>query len=599
MINLKLLKWNKCFSYGEGNSLNLAENTITQLVGLNGAGKSSIPLITEEVLFNKNSKGYKKAKISNRYLPPGYDISLSWEKDNDEYEITVHRKGSIKVSLSKNGVDISSHTAPGTFATVQEILGLDFKTFTQLVYQHPDSSLQFLRATDANRKKFFIDLLHLQDYIDLFELFKAAARDTNNEITKVSYKLSTVEKWLLDNKLSDTTILPRVNLEIDTEDDEKQAAELSTTLKNIHEKNRKIIQNNKYRELLKAVKLQEAERIKADKKIPYDHLQTEIGELNAAISAARREITKLEKLDDTCPTCSQPVDQSFIEKLLKEQQSIVTEKIKCKTLTQEEIDDIKRNNRDYARKIKTQEEWEKLYHSIDRELRSDIFDERTVKKDLETVQTRLKEARAKLKEVEQENERIAKRNTRIQVILEQTDKFQKELEEYQTLLDEQKELLSMLETLKKALSPNGLLAYKIENLVKELEELTNKYLAELSSGRFSIAFVVKNDKLNINLIDNGNEVDITELSSGELARVNTATLIAIRKLMNSISKSRIKVLFLDEVINVLDEEGREKLIEVLLNEKDLNTYIVSHGWAHPLLEKIEVVKENNISRLEK
>ena len=100
------------------------------------------------------------------------------------------------------------------------------------------------------------------------------------------------------------------------------------------------------------------------------------------------------------------------------------------------------------------------------------------------------------------------------------------------------------------------------------------------------------------ITDNGNIVDILALSSGELARVNTATLIAIRKLMSSISKSRINILFLDEVINVLDETGREKLVEVLLGEENLNTYVVSHGWTHPLLEKIEVVKQENVSALE-
>jgi ABC-type multidrug transport system ATPase subunit len=67
--------------------------------------------------------------------------------------------------------------------------------------------------------------------------------------------------------------------------------------------------------------------------------------------------------------------------------------------------------------------------------------------------------------------------------------------------------------------------------------------------------------------------------------------------MSSISKSRINVLFLDEVINVLDELGREKMVEVLL-EEELNTYIVSHGWTHPLLEKVEVVKCDNVSKLE-
>ena len=152
--------------------------------------------------------------------------------------------------------------------------------------------------------------------------------------------------------------------------------------------------------------------------------------------------------------------------------------------------------------------------------------------------------------------------------------------------------------LKRAFSTNGLIAYKLENLVKELEDLTNLYLAELSDGRFGLSFIVEKDKLNVSLTDNGKSVDILALSSGELARVNTATLLSIRKLMSSISKSRLNVLFLDEVINVLDEQGREKLVEVLLAEEDLNTYMVSHGWTHPLLDKIEVVKEKNISRLE-
>jgi DNA repair exonuclease SbcCD ATPase subunit len=152
--------------------------------------------------------------------------------------------------------------------------------------------------------------------------------------------------------------------------------------------------------------------------------------------------------------------------------------------------------------------------------------------------------------------------------------------------------------LKKAFSTNGLLAYKIENLVKELEELTNYYLAELSDGRFTLEFGINNDKLNVNVTDNGNVVDILALSSGELARVNTSTLLAIRKLMSSISKSRINVLFLDEVISVLDEVGKEKLVEILLKEENLNSYLVSHQWHHPLLAKIEVVKDKNISRLE-
>ena len=144
MITLKRLKWNNCFSYGDNNELDLDSNNVTQIIGKNGMGKSSIPLIIEEVLYNKNSKGIKKADIPNRYINNGYDIHLTFTKEDTLYEVIVIRKASIKVKLLKDGEDISSHTATNTYKTLQDILGIDFKTFSQLVYQNTNSSLQFL-----------------------------------------------------------------------------------------------------------------------------------------------------------------------------------------------------------------------------------------------------------------------------------------------------------------------------------------------------------------------------------------------------------------------------------------------------------------------
>ena len=197
---------NNCFSYGSDNELILDNNTVTQIIGTNGTGKSSIPLIIEEVLYNKNSKGIKKADIPNRYVGKGYNINLTFTKDDDTYTVSVDRKNSIKVKLEKNGEDISSHTATNTYKTVQEIIGVDFKTFSQLVYQSTNASLQFLTAKDTNRKKFLIDLLHLENYVELFDTFKEEARKTSLEINGIQAKLGTIEKWLEDNKLKDTNI---------------------------------------------------------------------------------------------------------------------------------------------------------------------------------------------------------------------------------------------------------------------------------------------------------------------------------------------------------------------------------------------------------
>jgi len=598
MITLKKLQWDNCFSYGAGNVLDLEENTVTQIIGTNGMGKSSIPLIIEEALFNKNSKGIKKADIPNRYVNNGYSINLEFTKEEDEYIVNIDRKSSIKVILSKNGEDISSHTATNTFKSIQDIVGIDFKTFSQLVYQNTNASLQFLTATDTNRKKFLIDLLHLEEYVELFDLFKECSKNLSLEISAVKSKVAIVEKWLNDNRLRDTNILPMLKIENDTEELETQFRSLTIEIENISEKNKKISTNNQYIKLLKQINIQDIQNIQVSAKESYDELQSEVGNLNGVVAGSKRLVKKLHELNDKCPTCEQAVDPEFKTSLIEGEEDKIRSAEEKVSDTRRRIEKIKENNALFDHKNKMQREWEDLYRSVDRSLPVSLMDKEELESRTKEVRKELLSIKKSVEAAATENEKRTKQNTRIQVIQEQTDEFLEQLEEAQASLVGIEDTYSDLEVLKKAFSTNGLIAYKIENLVKELEELVNTYLGELSDGRFTLEFVVSNDKLNVQITDNGNIVDILALSSGELARVNTATLIAIRKLMSSISKSRINILFLDEVINVLDETGREKLVEVLLGEENLNTYVVSHGWTHPLLEKIEVVKRENVSALE-
>tara|TARA_E500000331_G_scaffold157802_1_gene153030 strand:- start:2291 stop:4096 length:1806 start_codon:yes stop_codon:yes gene_type:complete len=597
MIILQKLTWDNCFSYGEGNTLLLDDTTVTQIVGTNGMGKSSIPLIIEEALYNKNSKGIKKADIPNRYVNKGYNIYLSFLKDKTLYEISIDRQKSLKVKLLENGEDISSHTATNTYKSIQKILGVDFKTFSQLVYQNTNASLQFLTATDSNRKKFLIDLLHLEKYVQLFEIFKEAHRASVAEINNITSSLATIVKWLETNKLSDTNILPMQNLEIDTSDIEEALRTLTIELQNISEKNKKISNNNEYKKLLSQVDIIKLQTSTA-KHTDYGDILSLSGECEAEIKREQAIVDKLNKLGQECPTCNQQISGSIKQSMITEAATKVKIAEGVRNDLRKRIESIKTENTEYKYVRDSIKTWEELFRNVDSNLQSDLLDKKELERSIALLRTDLQNRKDEISQIAYENETRTRRNTRIQVILEQTDQFKKEKLEIEEKVSAKKKIESGLDILKKSFSTNGLLAYKIESLVKELEDLANHYLGELSDGRFTLEFVVSNDKLNVQITDNGNIVDILALSSGELARVNTATLIAIRKLMSIISKSKINILFLDEVINVLDDTGREKLVEVLTNEKDLNTYIVSHGWTHPLLAKIEVTKQENVSKLE-
>jgi DNA repair exonuclease SbcCD ATPase subunit len=509
----------------------------------------------------------------------------------------VDRKNSIKVKLSKNGEDISSHTATGTYKTIEALLGNDFKTFSQLVYQNTNTSLQFLTATDTNRKKFLIDLLQLDEYVKLFEIFKDAAKQHATSVTSIEGQIITVENWLQANKLEDTTPISPKTIDIDVFEDEKRAAGLTNEISNINRTNKQIANNNKYRELLEAIDIHEIQAMDVPDHRSYDEEQSELGGLKAELRSHEAHLSKLEKLGNTCPTCEQDIDSDFKENMIvseKDYVSSISEKI---TELNALIDKIKEDNKNHQYKMDKIKEWEELFRQVDTKLPSELINKKDLEDELSNLTIKISNARHELKKLQKFNEDAAKHNSRIQLLQEQAVQYDKQLGELAAKLEEQKTYLTDLEVLKKAFSTNGLLAYKIENMVKDLEELTNDYLAELSDGRFTIEFSVVSDKLNVIITDNGRQITIGSLSSGELARVNTSTLLALRKLMNSISKSEVNVLFLDEVISVLDDSGKEKLVEVLL-EEDLNTYMIAHSWSNPILDKLDVVKEGEISTIQ-
>ena len=86
MITLKKLQWDNCFSYGSNNSIDLNDTTVTQLLGKNGAGKSSIPLILEEVLSTRILKALRKLRFRTENITRGiiYSLIFLWKMKSTE-----------------------------------------------------------------------------------------------------------------------------------------------------------------------------------------------------------------------------------------------------------------------------------------------------------------------------------------------------------------------------------------------------------------------------------------------------------------------------------------------------------------------------------
>jgi DNA repair exonuclease SbcCD ATPase subunit len=597
MITIKQLRWSNAFSYGKDNEIDFTQSPLTQLVGKNGHGKSSIALILEEVLFNKNSKGIKKADILNRYVKDKvYSIELDFNRDGINYTIKSTRSTTQTVKLFKNGNDISAHTATATYKMIEEILGFDHKSFSQIVYQSNASSLEFLTAPDTARKKFLIEILNLSKYTRGAEVFKEVSTELSKDITAASSKVSTVNSWLnkyesTDLTTKDLVILPEMDSKL-----YNTTLTLSQQLDSLESTNKRIQQNNTYKQLQSKINLLP---IPDKPEEGIENYQTEVAKLSKTVSDAQSFVLKMKALHGTCPTCLSDIDEEKVAELI-EQKTEEAEIAALETMGYtQQIVQIKQQKTAWQQAEKAQEDWEKYHRLIDTELHTELLDKQQLENELKELETNLQDLRKRINIAETKNKEILAHNTKVDLISKQLVEMREELELYSNNLHELSERMSILNVLTKTFSTTGLVAYKIECLVKDLEEITNKYLVDLSDGRFQISFKINSsDKLNVIITDNGKDIEILALSGGEKARVNVATLLAIRKLMQTLSSSRINLLILDETVETLDTDGKEKLVEVLLREEHLNTFLVSHGFTHPLLEKVNVVKRNNISQIE-
>jgi len=591
------------YSYGKDISVDLDRERITQLSAPNGSGKSSIALILQEILYNKNIKGIKKGDILNKYSSDKYwEATLLFQAHSNNYRLEVKRSGAqTKVALYENDTDISEHKVLDTYKKLHEILGMTFEVFSQLTYQSSTDLLDFLKATDANRKKFLINLFNFEKYLELGDSIKASGAVYDKELVSLKGELKTVESYLqsvsLDNK-KEFVDVPEVDTAL-----EDKIISISAAIENIN-KDAKIIDRNN-------IHIKERDNLQFDVSLikPEDpNVEEEIQKVRDVANHAKRVVSdsksKLANLDlsDVCYACSQPLDnsQSLTQKNKFEEE--VSKNTKIYTENKDrylELNAIKDKYvsalKEFENNQKTIEKFESLSNLIDRSLPVKLPDKTELTSEESGLKKTLTNQKLEKSNAEKINEEVRLHNTKIDLLREEKEKFLARQEVLRNDILNLQHKVNNVQILKKAFSSSGIVAFKLENVAKDLEQTINKYLSVLSDGQFSVIFRLTGDKLNVVVNNNGKEVTVESLSGGEFSRVQTSVLLAVRTTLSKIGGNSLNLLFLDEITGVLDDAGKEKLFEVLSEEEGLNVFLISHDYSHPLIPKVEIVKENNIS----
>ena len=311
-ITLKDLTINNMFSYGEDNTLDLNSSDITQLTASNGSGKSTIALIIQEILFGKNIKGIKKGDILNRYgNGKAWSGSLSFNVDEEPYVVSVSRSGnSGKVNFCNGTTDLTEHKVLDTYKKIAEVLGMDFEIFSQLTYQSSTDLLDFIKATDTNRKKFLINLFGLEKYIAIGDTLKLKISEVEKDLNKLDGELNGINRFLEEANIGDKKELKEVP--IINEAIREELGLIQTELKQYVDQCKRIDKNNLLlsdRDALKFDMSLKSPEVNPTLFEELETLQNDVSKTKNHIDNVNKQLKAIDTAD-SCYACGQPIDNS-------------------------------------------------------------------------------------------------------------------------------------------------------------------------------------------------------------------------------------------------------------------------------------------------
>jgi DNA repair exonuclease SbcCD ATPase subunit len=148
-----------------------------------------------------------------------------------------------------------------------------------------------------------------------------------------------------------------------------------------------------------------------------------------------------------------------------------------------------------------------------------------------------------------------------------------------------------------------------DSIVPVLDELSRKYSEILTSGSIDVQFntvtALKSgelrDKFSVAVLNKYGSVDYKGDSGGERRKVDLIIMFALHSLAKIRSGSTVDILFLDEILDSLDQEGCNRVIDLLkqVSETIKKIFVITHNdnLKQMFGSVMRIEKRNGISKL--
>jgi DNA repair exonuclease SbcCD ATPase subunit len=545
MILFKTIKWKNFLSTGnQYTEVDFTKNKTNLIIGTNGAGKSTVLDALTFSLFGKPFRKINKPQLINSVNEKDCRVEVEFSIGNTEWKVVRGIKPAIfEIWRNDAALDQSAAALDQQKWLEQNVLKMNYKSFTQIVILGSSTFVPFMQLSAAHRREVIEDLLDIKIFSSMNTLIKEKIRSVKEEIKVFELK----KESLLDKvKMQEEFIGElenRGNANINA--NKEKIANLDKEIGDYME------ENTSNEDPLRAL-IREQDAITG-----YAEKLRKLGNLKGKISQKVSTITKEHKFfkeNTVCPTCTQPIDEEFRINRIND--------------AQDKAKELQSGYKELEEAIKEEEERERQYNSLTKEISklTNGISQNNIK-----INGLRRQIRNLEKEIQVLTENLANRNSEH----EKLESFRDNLKITYDELASKKDTINYYDFSYSLLKDGGVKSKIIKKYLPLINQQVNRYLQMMD---FYINFTLDEEFNETVQSPIHEDFSYASFSEGEKMRIDLALLFTWREVARMKNSVNTNLLIMDEVFDSsLDGFGTEEFLKIIRYViKDANIFVISH-----------------------
>jgi DNA repair exonuclease SbcCD ATPase subunit len=568
MILFKTIRWKNFLSTGnQYTEIDFTENSTNLIIGTNGAGKSTVLDALTFSLFGKPFRKINKPQLVNTVNEKDCKVEVEFSVGATEWKVVRGIKPAI-FEIWRNGaaLDQSAAALDQQKWLEQNVLKMNYKSFTQIVILGSSTFVPFMQLPAAHRRDVIEDLLDIKIFSSMNVLIKEKIRLLREDIKILELK----KESLIDKvKMQQNFIEELENRGKDNIKTNKQK------ITDLDEEIEQYVNQNSSLEKPLRVYIKEQDDITgyAEKLRKLVNLKGKISQKVSTISEEHKFFTE----NTVCPTCTQEIDDEFRINKINDAQNKAKE--------------LQSGYQELEEAIKEEERRERQFTSLSKEIKK-LTDE------ISQNNIKISGCRRQIKDFESQIQRITEQLENRNTEHEKLESFKDNLKITYDDLASKKGLIDYYDFTYSLLKDSGVKSKIIKKYLPLINQQVNRYLQMMD---FYINFTL-NDEFNETVQSPIHEdFSYASFSEGEKMRIDLSLLFTWREVARMKNSVNTNLLIMDEVFDSsLDGFGTEEFLKIIRYViKDANIFVISHktGLEDKFESVIKFEKVKGFSRM--